>query len=172
MTRITTRRSGPYIRHPSLYLIGARMSQHASVRLLLAATLIPALALSAQQNTGAVTPQGSTRADPTGRKILGLADIARWKRINGTALSADGKWLTYIYSPNDGDDTLFVRGLDGGKLYSVPGGSGAVISDDSRHVGYFITPPRGNGRGARGAAGGRGAVVAFAGPAKKFELLD
>ncbi|HEY4305798.1 MAG TPA: prolyl oligopeptidase family serine peptidase [Gemmatimonadaceae bacterium] len=151
------------------------MPRNASVRLALIATLLPALALHAQQNAGGVTPQGSTRADPTGKKVLGLADIARWKRINGTALSPDGKWLTYGYTPNEGDDTLFVKGLDGTKLYTIPGGSGAVISDDSKHVGYFVTPPRaGAGRGGRAGGGGRGAAVPvpFGGPARRFELLD
>jgi dipeptidyl aminopeptidase/acylaminoacyl peptidase len=149
------------------------MSRYASVRLLLTAAFLPAFTLAAQQDTGSVMPQGTARADPTGKKILGLADIARWKRINGTALSADGKWLTYIYAPNEGDDTLFVKALDGGKTYSVPGGSGAVLSDDSRHVGYFITPPRAAaGRGGRGGGGGRGTVVPFAGPPRRFELLD
>jgi dipeptidyl aminopeptidase/acylaminoacyl peptidase len=144
------------------------------VRLALAAMLaFPALALNAQQNATPVTPQGTTKADPTTKKVLGLADIARWKRINGTALSPNGKWLTYIVSPNEGDDTLFVKALDGNTLYTIPGGSGAVISDDSRQVGYFVTPPRG-GRGGRGATApaGRGAAVPFGGPARKFELLD
>jgi dienelactone hydrolase len=147
------------------------MSRNASVRLLLAASFVPALALSAQQNVGSVAPQGASRVDPTGKKILGLPDIARWKRINATALSPDGKWLTYIYAPNEGADTLFVKGLDGGTVYAVPGGSGAVIADDSRHVGYFVTPPR-DARGGRGGANGRAAVVSFAAPPKRFELLD
>jgi dipeptidyl aminopeptidase/acylaminoacyl peptidase len=151
------------------------MSRNASVRFALVAMLaVPALALHAQQNVG-VTPQGTAKADPTTKKVLGLPDIGRWKRVNGTALSADGKWITYIYAPNDGEDTLFVKSLDSDRIYSVPGGSGAAISDDSRHVGYFITPPRagGGGRGGRGGApGGRGGAVPFAGPARRFELLD
>lgn len=157
------------------------MSAPASARLARAslAAAIGALALAstplvAQQRTGTdVTPQGSSRTDPTGKKILGLADIGRWKRIGGTALSPDGKWLTYAYTPNEGDDTLFVKGLDDGELYTIPGGTGAVIADDSRHVGYFIVPSRGaSGRGGAPAGGGRGGAVPFAGPARRFELLD
>jgi dipeptidyl aminopeptidase/acylaminoacyl peptidase len=153
------------------------MRQQARVRFIAAAmsALLLPLALPAQQNAGAtVTPQGVTRTDPTGKKILGLADIGRWKRITGTALSADGAWLTYTFAPNEGDDTLFVRQVDGDRVFSIPGGSGAVFADDSRHIGYFVTPPAGReGRGGRGApAGGRGGAVSFNGPAKRFELLD
>ncbi len=149
------------------------MRQQARVRYIAAAMsalLIP-LALPAQQNAGTVTPQGAARTDPTAKKILGLADIGRWKRINGTAPSPDGAWLTYTFAPNEGDDTLFVRQLDGDKIFAVPGGSGAVFADDSRHIGYFVTPPRPPQAG-RGAAGGRGAAVPFNAPAKRFELLD
>lgn len=145
--------------------------------------LVPALVLSvaavgmAQQTGAAVVPQGAARSsDPGTKKILGLADIGRWKRITGTALSPDGKWLTYAYNPNEGDDTLFVRALDGNKIYTIPGGSGAQIADDSRHVGYFVTPSSGRG-GARGGRGGGGRGGAPGGaaagtPARHFELLD
>jgi dipeptidyl aminopeptidase/acylaminoacyl peptidase len=146
------------------------MSRNASVRFALVAALVPSLALLAQQNRAPVTPQGAATSDPTTKKVLGLPDIGRWKRINGTALSADGKWLTYAFAPNDGDDTLFVKSLDSDKLYAIPRGSGAVISDDSRHVGYFVAPAR-NGRGGNAPAG-RGGAVPFAGPPRKFELLD
>ena len=33
--------------------------------------------------------------------------------FSNVAMSGDGKWATYTYAPNDGDDTLFVRQLDG-----------------------------------------------------------
>ncbi|HEX4681800.1 MAG TPA: prolyl oligopeptidase family serine peptidase, partial [Gemmatimonadaceae bacterium] len=143
----------------------------ASVLLASAAFSIPA---AAQQNAGGVAPQGSTKSDPLTKKVLGLADIGRWKRIGSAALSPDGKWMTYTYTPNEGDDTLFVRDLDGGRLFTIPGGSAPQISDDSRHIGYFVTPPS-EGRNGRGARGGRGAqpmVVSFNGPARRFELLD
>lgn len=134
----------------------------------------------AQSNSGTVTPQGAAKAaDPGAKKVLGLADIGRWKRIGNTALSPDGKWLTYTFTPNEGDDTLFVRNLDTDKLYTIPGGSGAQIADDSRHVGYMVTPPSGRGgRGGRGGAGGGGGrggapgAPAADAPRRHFELLD
>ena len=136
---------------------------------------IPAVA----QQSGAPTTAAAEKArtDPGVKKVLGLADIGRWKRINNAALSADGNWMTYVYAPNDGDDTLFIRQLSGSALHTIPGGSAPQFSDDSRFVAYFVSPPAGRGgRGGR-AGGGRGRggqtdTAAASGPSRRFELLD
>ena len=154
------------------------MQRNTPVRYALTAALaflLPAAAI-AQQDVQTATPQGSARNDPTGKKVLGLADIGRWNRITNAALSADGVWMTYTYSPNEGDGTLFVKQLDGTKSYSIPVGSAPVFSDDSKFVGYFVSPPSagGAGRGGRGG-GGRGQAVGLAPgatPQRRFELLD
>jgi dipeptidyl aminopeptidase/acylaminoacyl peptidase len=101
------------------------------------------------------------------KKVLTLADYGKWNRVTSAALSPDGKWVTYTYQPNTGDQTLFVKQLDGEKLYTVPvgsaggGGSGrggpgsgggggtTQFSDDSRWIGYYVNPP---GAGARSGA--------------------
>jgi dipeptidyl aminopeptidase/acylaminoacyl peptidase len=147
----------------------------------LAVALFGAAALPAQ-NTASATPQGEPHADPGGKKVLGLADIGRWNRIASATLSADGKWMTYVYQPNEGDGTLYLRALDGGgKTYTIPVGSAPQFSDDSRWVGYYVSPPEvaGRGRGGRGGGGGggrgRGAQpgeASAAAPARRFELLD
>ena len=101
------------------------MRRNTSVRFALAATLGFSLSLPvvarAQQDASA-TPQGAARNDPATKKVLGLADIGRWNRINGAALSANGEWMTYTYQPNDGDGTLYFRQLDGAKSYTIPVG--------------------------------------------------
>ena len=61
--------------------------------------------------------------------------------------------MTYVITPNEGDGTLYVRQLDGSTTHTIPVGSAPVFSDDSRYVGYFVSPPTG-GRGGRGGAGG------------------
>ena len=71
--------------------------------------------LPAQQISGGAKPQGAPATDPGAKKVLGLADIGRWNRIGNAALSSDGKWMTYVYTPNEGDGTLYIRQLDGGK---------------------------------------------------------
>ncbi len=119
-------------------------------RLLSLALLFSAATAVAQQPT----LQGSAAADPVHKKVLTLADYGRWNRITGAAISADGKWMTYTHTPNDGDATLFIKELDGPKLYTVPVGSGAQFSDNGRWIGYFVSQPTPTGRGGRGA--GRG----------------
>jgi dienelactone hydrolase len=154
------------------------MRCNTSARLAFAAALslcLPVLS-GAQQDTGVATLQSSVKRDPGTKKVLGLADIGRWNRIASTALSADGQWMTYVYQPNDGDGTLYVRQLDGAKSYTIPIGSAPVFSDDARFVGYFVSPPSaGAGRGGRGGGGGRGQTApgtTLAPVQRRFELLD
>ena len=137
---------------------------------------VPAVA---QQVGAPAAAPATARTDPGVKKVLGLADIGRWKRINNASLSGDGNWMSFVYSPNDGDDTLFIRQLSGSTLHTVPGGSAPQFSDDSRFVGYFVSPPSGRGgRGGRGGGGGGGRgrgpadTAAAAGPSRRFELLD
>ena len=149
----------------------------------LALVVIAAAQLPAQATTqvSASTPSAasSSRGDP--KKVLNLGDYGRWSRVTQTAISPDGKWMTYAYQPNDGDITLYVKEIDGAKLYTIAagappqaggggggggfGGGGAgtpVFSDDSRFVGYYVNPPgrsanRGRPAGAvtPGVPGGR-----------------
>src|SRR5262245_10798462 len=151
----------------------------------------------AQANT-APTQQGATgKKDPGTLKVLNLADYGRWNRITSTALSPDGKWMTYAYSPNEGDATLYVKLLDGDKSFTIPigaaagggrggggggfgggGDGGPTFSDDSRFVAYYVNPPgrEGRGRGGRpgnpGGPGARGGTPTPAAAARKLELLE
>ncbi len=131
----------------------------------------PAAQKTAPPSTG---PAAATA--PDGKKILTLADYGPWKRVTSAAISDDGKWVTYTFSPNDGDETLFVKQIDGDTLYTVPigsagaggrgGGRGGAggggntapqFSDDGQWVGYFVNPPARAGRGRSAGANGRGA---------------
>ncbi|HKW48965.1 MAG TPA: prolyl oligopeptidase family serine peptidase [Gemmatimonadaceae bacterium] len=152
----------------------------------------------AQSNSGTPSQQGaSARKDPGALKVLNLPDYGRWNRITSTAISPDGKWMTYTLQPNDGDATLFVKQLDGDKVYSANAGTapaagrgeggggfgggaanGPAFSDDSRFVGYYLNPPAAKGRARGGPGGGRGGRGGAApganteAAARKFELLD
>ncbi len=110
---------------------------------------------------------------PDGKKILTLADYGPWKRITSAAVSDNGGWMTYSVTPNDGDDTLFVKSLDREQLYTVPTGSAPAargaraggpggagsggagtpqFSDNSQWIAYFVNPPASKGRAARPSA--------------------
>ncbi len=93
-----------------------------------------------------------SKTDPVTKKVLTLADYGRWSRITAAALSPDGKWMTYALTPNDGDPTLYVKELDGSRVYTIRNGLGAQFSDDSRWVAYFGSPATATGRSGRGNA--------------------
>ena len=146
--------------------------------LALPVALLTATPAARQQADNPSPAPPAAKTVPDGKKVLTLADYGPWKRITSTAISDDGKWVTYTLTPNDGDETLNVKQLDGDKLYTIPigspaagggrgagaggGGRGGVgqsvqFSDDGRWIGYYVNPPaRAAGRG-RAGAGGRGA---------------
>jgi dipeptidyl aminopeptidase/acylaminoacyl peptidase len=88
--------------------------------------------------------------DAEGRKILTLASYGEWNRITSAQISADGRWLTYAYSPLDGTATLYIREVDGPGLHEIAGGAAPSFSDDGRWVAYTVAA--GGSGAARGAA--------------------
>jgi dipeptidyl aminopeptidase/acylaminoacyl peptidase len=124
--------------------------------------------------------EATAAAAPAGGKVLTLDDYPGWKRIGSAGLSPDGRWMSYAYNPNEGDDTLFIRQIDGSTTHTVARGTGPSFSGDSRWVTYTITPPettgrRGGGAGGRGQAppGQRGGGAAGASDAPRtFVLRD
>ncbi len=154
-----------------------------SLRRAFAIALVVAPFVSVRAQSGpAASPsarQASALAKPAdGGKVLELEDFGRWNRITSPALSADGKWMTFTYTPNEGGQIiLHVKAFDGSKDYTVVvgsgpdasgrgaaggggrggagGGNGPSFSGDSRWAAYLVTP---EGRGGAGRGGrGRGA---------------
>ncbi len=82
------------------------------------------------------------------KPALTVDDYAPWKRIASVALSPDGAWMSWATTPNDGEDTLYVQALDGDQRLTVPRGSGAAFSRDSRWVAYLLSPPEREGGSA------------------------
>ena len=138
---------------------------------------VPFIGLHAQANAvNGSAAQTAATAPPAKKalKALNLDDYASWNRIGSTALSRDGKWMTFTYTPNEGGDpVLHVKALDGDKDYVVSlgaapgaggraggggggrggagGGNAPSFSDDSRWAAYFVNPA-----GSAGGAGGGG----------------
>lgn len=69
-------------------------------------------------------------------KVLTVDDYDRWSRIGSTALSDNGEWMSYSYSPNGGDDTLYIKNIESGKIYREPYCSNPQFSDDSEWIAY------------------------------------
>jgi dipeptidyl aminopeptidase/acylaminoacyl peptidase len=81
-------------------------------------------------------------------------DYGPWKRITSVALAPDGSWMAYVRDRLEGEDSLYVKALDGDGLYVAPRGASADFSRDSRWVAYLVSPPEREG-GAEAAAGSR-----------------
>jgi hypothetical protein len=99
----------------------------------------------AQSPGGAQTPT---------KKVLGVEDYSRWRSINGSAISGDGKWVTYVLAqtntaPADAKPVLHILRLDNNQDVEVANATAPAFSADSRWVAYQIDPNSG-GRGGRG----------------------
>ncbi|MGD8362912.1 MAG: prolyl oligopeptidase family serine peptidase [Gemmatimonadota bacterium] len=79
-------------------------------------------------------------------------DYGAWKQISSVALSPDGEWMTWVQDRLEGEDSLYVKALDGETLYVAPRGQSPAFSRDSRWVAYLIAPPEREGGQGGGAA--------------------
>ena len=118
-------------RQPELHRVAPRL-RHAA-RLAFPALLLLAGSAAAQQQ----------------KKVLTLEDYPRWSRVTEVALSPDGRWMTYAYTPNEGDATFHVRELDGDRIHTTKNGGSPAFSPDSRWVAYLVSPPEAEQRKLR-----------------------
>lgn len=112
------------------------------------------LPLSLNAQAASQAPSQRSQASNGTPRVLTLADYGPWSRITSTALSSNGKWMSFAYQPNDGDATLHIQAMDAGTRYTIPVGSGPVFSDDAQWVGYYVSPPQ-RRPGAGGSNGQR-----------------
>src|SRR6185312_10906705 len=120
--------------------------------------------------TAAVAPlaaQTVAQAGATvdGKKVLGIDDYAKWRSINGSSISADGKWVTYDLAfmnaaAAEARPVLHLVHLPDGQDTEVANATGGAFSPDGKWLAYLVDPSGGarGGRGGRGggAQGGRG----------------
>jgi len=79
--------------------------------------------------------------DTGGKRIMTIEDYARWRSIGSTSISDDGSWITYAYGTPEADDTLYVKSMETGSEYVIPGGSNPKFSDDAGWVAYVVNLP-------------------------------
>ena len=75
--------------------------------------------------------RSTVKANNKAVKVLKLDEYPGWNRVTSTAISPDGRWMTYAYEPNEGDATLYVKQLDADKVYTTsigtaPAGGGVA----------------------------------------------
>ena len=99
-------------------------------------------------------------AQTTAKKALTVEDYTKWRSINGSSISSDGKWVTYVLSqtntaPAEAKPVMHLVRLDNNQDLEIPNATAPAFSADSRWVAYQIDPSSG-GRGGRGGRGGGG----------------
>ena len=64
-----------------------------------------------------------------------------WQRVTGPALSADGVFLTWSVTPQEGDAVLYIKRTTDGKEIVIPRGSGLRMSPAGDWAYCSIKPP-------------------------------
>jgi len=72
-----------------------------------------------------------------------------WRDIDNATMSADGRWLMYDLTLQDGDPELNVHGLDTEAHYIIPRATGARFTDDGAFVVFTIKSAIDSVRAAR-----------------------
>lgn len=75
------------------------------------------------------------------KKALSLEDYKQWNQITNTAISPNGQWMTYSYSPNEGDTArFFVRKVEGDIVYETWNAKTVTFSNDSEWLAFLLEP--------------------------------
>ena len=72
-----------------------------------------------------------------------------WQSIGERAISNDGKYVTYVITPQEGDGTLVIQDVSGNFKKEIPRGYNVSITDDNLFVICRIKPPYKDTRDAR-----------------------
>ena len=75
------------------------------------------------------------------KQPLTLEDYKQWSRITNTTISPNGQWMTYTYSPNEGDTaTFFIREIEGDTVYSAWNAKTVNFTSDSEWLAFLVDP--------------------------------
>ena len=88
--------------------------------------------------TALVTPLtlgSSLTAQGQAKRAVTHDDYDKWTSLRGTKYSRDGKWLAYSINPHIGDGTMYIREVDGDKVYEFARGSSVTFSGLRRSTG-------------------------------------
>jgi len=74
------------------------------------------------------------------KKPLDHSVYDSWKSIAQRSMSNDGKWTAFAITPQEGDNVVWVKTLDGKTSHSFERGTSVAFSADSRFVVMTIVP--------------------------------
>ncbi|MCC6241417.1 MAG: prolyl oligopeptidase family serine peptidase [Gemmatimonadaceae bacterium] len=124
---------------------------------LTALLVLPTRSFAQSATTARVADGASVNA--AGKKILSVADYARWRSIDNALISSDGKWVAYSTRlsntlPTEAKPQVTIRNLTSGQDVVIAHASAPVFSSDARWIVYQIdsTVPAAAGRPRASAA--------------------
>ncbi|MCB0593710.1 MAG: S9 family peptidase [Lewinellaceae bacterium] len=74
------------------------------------------------------------------KKALAQEDIAAWKQIEGPRLSPNGRWVSYVLKPNEGEPALLLYDTQQKKETVFERASNARLSADNLFLTFLIHP--------------------------------
>jgi len=77
---------------------------------------------------------------PSGKKPMTLQDIMKFKAIYDPSISENGQWVAYEVRPDRGNGEVIIYNIETKNRLSIPRGSKATISKDSRWAAAGILP--------------------------------
>jgi dipeptidyl aminopeptidase/acylaminoacyl peptidase len=112
------------------------------MKLTLAALPSPlVLVLTGLLLSAGIWSQGTLQAqNMEDKRSLQHEDYDKWNDVRSPNLSRDGRWISYVVAPADGDATLKIRHIESAKEFSVLRGDRARFSHDDRFALYVIAP--------------------------------
>jgi hypothetical protein len=72
-----------------------------------------------------------------------------WKNLSSPKISDDGKWVTYIINPQQGDGWLYIYDVANNSKDSVARGTKAAFAPDSKYLAYQLIPSYSDTRQAK-----------------------
>ncbi|QQL51154.1 S9 family peptidase [Mucilaginibacter ginkgonis] len=63
-----------------------------------------------------------------------------WQSVANDRISNDGKWITYVIKPQEGDASLVITNPQGANKFSVPRADTARFTGDSKYAVFLIRP--------------------------------
>lgn len=106
----------------------------------------------------ALTFASVVAAQAPAKKAMTVDDYTKWKSINSSSISGDGKYVTYVLAftntlPAEAKPVMHLLRLSDNKDIEVANASAPAFSADSRWIAYQVEPVSA-GRGGRGGRGG------------------
>ena len=75
-----------------------------------------------------------------GTKVLTFADVMKFRAIQDTVISEDGRWIAFTAQPDRGDGEVQIKSTDGRTAYAIERGSRPAISKNGAWAAAIVKP--------------------------------